>query len=40
LIEVLTGAVAYVPAALLVARRVSRELLDKVRLALRAPAAG
>jgi lipopolysaccharide exporter len=39
LIEVLTGAAAYVAAALLVARRVSQELLDKVRLALRAPAA-
>jgi lipopolysaccharide exporter len=38
-IEVLTGAVVYVAAALLLARRVSQELLDKVRLALRAPAA-
>jgi PST family polysaccharide transporter len=38
-IEVLTGAAAYVAAALLLARRVSQELLDKVRLALRTPIA-
>jgi hypothetical protein len=39
-VEVLSGGVAYVAAVLLLARRSSRELLDKVRVALRPRAAG
>jgi PST family polysaccharide transporter len=38
-IEVVTGGVAYVAAVLLVARRVSQELVDKLRVALRPQAA-
>ena len=39
-IEVLTGAIAYVLCALLLARRASQELLDKVRVGLKPRAAG
>jgi lipopolysaccharide exporter len=39
-VEVLTGGVAYVAAVLLFARRTSRELLDKLRVALRPRTAG
>jgi len=39
-LEVATGAVAYLLAALLLAPRVSRELVEKVRIALRPQAAG
>jgi hypothetical protein len=39
-IEALTGAVVYVLCALLLARRASQELLDKVRIALKPRVVG
>jgi hypothetical protein len=39
-IEALTGALVYVSCALLLARRASQELVDKVRVALKPRAIG